>query len=73
VLLCRNRPAAGDSPEGIAAWHKFQMTRENFEKAGGSKTVHAEAAWKGAYVVVWARIDLGDEVLWSEPLVLGKV
>jgi serine/threonine protein kinase len=73
VLLCRNRPAAGESPEGIAAWHKFQMTRENFEKAGGSKMVHAEAAWKGAYVVVWARIDLGDEVLWSEPLVLGKV
>jgi serine/threonine protein kinase len=73
VLLCRNRPAAGESPEKITAWHKFQMTRENFEKAGGSKTVHAEAAWKGCYVVVWARIDLGDEVMWSEPLVLGKV
>jgi hypothetical protein len=73
VLLCRNRPAAGESPEGITAWHKFQMTRENFEKAGGTKTVHAEAGWKGCYVVVWARIDLGDEVLWSEPLVLGKV
>ena len=73
VLLCRNRPAAGDSPEGIVAWYKFQMTRENFEKAGGTKTVHADAAWKGCYVVVWARIDLGDEVMWSEPLTLGKV
>ena len=55
------------------AWYKFQMTRENFEKAGGTKTVHADAAWKGCYVVVWARIDLGDEVMWSEPLTLGKV
>ena len=35
--------------------------------------VNTEAAWKGCYVVVWARIDLGNDVIWSEPLVLGKV
>jgi serine/threonine protein kinase len=73
VLLCPNRPAAGEAPEGMAAWHKFQMTRENFEKAGGTKTVHVDATWKGCYVVVWARIDLGDQIIWSEALVLGKV
>ena len=73
VLLCRNRPTARESPDGIAAWHKFQITRENFERAGGFRMVNTEAAWKGCYVVVWARIDLGNDVIWSEPLVLGKV
>ena len=73
VLLCRNRPAASQSPDGIAAWLKFPMTRDMYQQAGGYRIVHADAAWKGCYVVVWARIDLGSNVLWSEPLVLGKV
>ncbi len=73
VMICRNRPVAGESPDSIGAWLDFPMTREMYQSAGGFRRQTIDAAWQGSYVVVWAKIDLGTEVLWSEPLVLGKV
>jgi hypothetical protein len=73
VMVCRNRPAAGESPDTIKGWVDFPMTREMYQSAGGFRRHVIDAAWQGAYVVVWAKIDLGAESFWSEPLVLGKV
>ena len=40
--------------------------------AGGSRLLEPEAAWAGAYVAVWARVDLGFRALfYSDPLILG--
>lgn len=73
VMVCRNRPTNGDSPDRIKAWIDFPMTREMYQAAGGFRRQTIEPTWQGSYIVVWARIDLGSEILWSEPLVLGKV
>jgi hypothetical protein len=73
VAVCRSKPSASAKPESLAAWLSFPMTRELYESAGGSRSLQAEAEWKGGYVVVWARIDLGPEIFWSQPLVLGRI
>jgi len=73
VLVCRNRPTADESPDLIKAWIDFPMTREMYQSAGGFRRQSIDPTWRGAYVVVWAKVDLGTDVLWSEPLVLGKV
>jgi hypothetical protein len=73
VLICRNRPADGTTPDAIAAVLKIPKTRELYQSGGGYHAQQLDAMAKGCYVVVWARIDLGSESLWSEPLVLGKV
>ena len=73
VIVCRNRPTAKESPDTIKGWIDFPMTREMWQSAGGFRRQVIDAAWRGSYVVVWAKIDLGSEAFWSEPLVLGKV
>jgi len=73
VLICRNRPAERASPDAVTAVLKIPKTRELYQSGGGYHTQQIDAAAKGCYAVVWARIDLGSETLWSEPLVLGKV
>ncbi len=73
VLICRSRPAEGVSPDDAASLLRIRKSRELYQSAGGFHTQQIDAAWRGSYVVVWARIDLGSDSLWSEPLVLGKV
>jgi hypothetical protein len=73
VLICRNRPPDGATPETAAAVIKIPKTRELYQSGGGYHAQQLDAAAKGCYVVVWARVDIGSESLWSEPLVLGKV
>jgi hypothetical protein len=73
VLICRNRPANAATPETVTAVLKIPKTRELYQSGGGYHAQQLDVATKGCYAVVWARIDLGSESLWSEPLVLGKV
>jgi hypothetical protein len=73
AVICRSRPPAGASPEETASLLRIRKSRELYQSAGGYHAQQIDAAWKGAYVVVWALIDLGTDSLWSEPLVLGKV
>ena len=73
VVICRSKPAEDDVPRSVAALVSFPMTRESYEDAGGFRTVHAEPDWKGAYIAVWAKIDLGSDSFWSQPLVLGRI
>lgn len=73
VAVCRNRPQAKDTPDTVRPLQFFTMTRDMYQTAGGYRVVNAEKSWSGCYVVVWSRLDLGAEVFWSEPLVLGVV
>lgn len=73
VLLCRSKPAATASPDETASLLKIPKTRELYQSAGGYHAQQVNALWKGCYAIVWAKVDLGQTVLWSEPLILGKV
>jgi hypothetical protein len=73
VLICRSRPSDGGSPEEAASVPRIRKFREPYQSAGGYDAQQIDPAWKGAYVVVRARVDLGADVPWSEPLVPGKV
>jgi hypothetical protein len=73
VLVCRDKPGAAASPDETPSLLKIPKTRELYESAGGFHAQQFSALWKGCYVVVWAKVDLGSTSLWSEPLVLGRV
>lgn len=73
IAICRHRPVQGDSPDSHPTWLSFRVTREMYQTGGGYRRQTIDPAWLGSYVVVWAKIDLGRDVLWSEPLLLGKV
>jgi hypothetical protein len=73
VFICRNRPAPSATPETATAVLKIPKTRELYQSGGGYHAQQLDVTTKGCYAVVWARVDLGTESLWSEPLVLGKV
>lgn len=73
VLLCRSKPSATASPDDTASLLKIPKTRELYQSAGGYHAQQVNAIWKGCYAVVWAKVDLGETALWSEPLILGKV
>jgi hypothetical protein len=44
-----------------------------WETSGGSRLLESQPSWAGAYVVVWAKIDLGFLAFYSHPLVLGRI
>ncbi|NQW48228.1 MAG: hypothetical protein HQ464_10745, partial [Planctomycetes bacterium] len=73
VLLCRSKPSTTASPDDTASLLKIPKTRELYQSAGGYHAQQVNAIWKGCYAVVWAKVDLGETALWSEPLILGKV
>jgi hypothetical protein len=73
LAVCRQEPVAGVEPTDLAPLHCVLMDRAGWEGAGGSRLLEPEAAWAGAYVVVWARVDLGFRAFYSDPLILGRL
>ena len=73
VAICRTRPKAGHPPQEANAFLHFSFSRSMYESAGGFCRQITESSWQGAYIVVWGKLDLGSEVFWSEPLILGKL
>lgn len=73
VVLCKNKPRQSDVPSDVDALIRIPKTRALYESAGGFHSQQVNAAWAGCYVVVWAKVDFGEDVLWSEPFVIGKV
>ena len=73
VVLCKNKPRQSDVPSDVDALIRIPNTRALYESAGGFHSQQVNAAWAGCYVVVWAKVDFGEDVLWSEPFVIGKV
>lgn len=73
VLICRHRPTKSTTPDTANATLKIPKTRELYQSGGGYLAQQLDLAAKGCYAVIWARIDLGSQSFWSEPLVLGRV
>ena len=53
---------------GILGHH----SREQWNPAAGHQ-VALNPEWEGSYVFVWAVIDLGYQVFFSEPLEVGQI
>ena len=73
VAVCHEPPRRGGDPRQLAALIRLPVDRKSYEEGGGSRLLHADPAWQGGYVVVWALVDVGFEQFASEPLVLGRL
>ena len=73
VAVCHGQPRPGDDPRTLAVHLRLPIDRKNYEEGGGSRLFHAEQAWLGGYVAIWAMIDVGFAVFASNPLVLGRL
>jgi len=73
LAVCPEIPAAEDDPRDAAAHYRAAADRESWESGGGSRLIHVEPGWQADYVVVWASVDLGFRLLFSHPLVLGRL
>jgi hypothetical protein len=66
-------PGLQDSPENLTLYYRLPFGRQEWETGGGSRLLPADPAWSGAWVVVWAVVDLGFQSFYSRPLVLGRL
>jgi hypothetical protein len=73
LAVCETEPQMGEDPREVAAGFREPIDRSNWEGGGGSRVIHAESAWLGHSVTVWAVVDLGFRLLFSHPLVLGTL
>jgi hypothetical protein len=72
LAICPAPPELDDDPSVLPALERIVTTRPMWESGGGSRLLEAPPQWAGAYVVVWAQIDLGFDSFYSHPLVLGR-
>jgi len=73
LAISAGEPGGEAVPEETGLLHRVPIDRESWEHGGGSWLLHAEPDWAGAYVVVWAVVDLGFRTFYSLPLVLGRL
>ncbi len=73
VAVCPAKPRPGDDPRKLAVHLRLPIDRKSYEEGGGSRLFHAEEAWLGGYVAIWAMIDVGFAVFASHPLILGRL
>jgi hypothetical protein len=73
LAVCPAGPTPEDDPQTVAAHLRLVIERPEWDRGGGNQLIMADKAWEGAWVVVWAIIDLGFQSFHSRPLVLGRV
>lgn len=73
VAVCHEKPRPGDDPRALAVYLRMPIDRKSYEEGGGSRLFHAEQAWLGGYVAIWAMIDVGFALFASNPLILGRL
>lgn len=73
ILVSRQRPKPDSSPGKLDYLLKEVVPRQAYQNGGGCKTIRVINALRGGYVSIWAIIDLGFDVFYSEPLVLGTI
>lgn len=69
--VCPLEPGLEEDPRKVNAYIKLEVVRKDLEAGGGGRPFLAEPEWAGACVCVWACVDLGLQLLYSPPLVLG--
>jgi hypothetical protein len=72
LAVCRDEPPAGADPMELDPLYCQIMDRSAWENAGGNRLLKPQPDWAGAYVAVWARVDLGFRAFYSDPLILGR-
>jgi hypothetical protein len=72
LAICTDLPSPKAFPEETQALHRVTIDRESCED-GKYRLVNEDPEWIGAYVVVWAVVDLGFRTFYGFPLVLGRV
>lgn len=73
LAICLDQPGPEDGPGQLNVLHRVPVDRKSWEGGSSGWIVHTEPGWTGAYVVVWAVVDLGFRVFYSSPLVLGRL
>lgn len=72
VVIAAKRPAPGTVPDDVEALYRTVVTRDDWDPAVGLTMVF-DPEWHGATVFVWAVIDLGFQVFFSDPLHVGQI
>jgi hypothetical protein len=72
LVICKQRPRPQIPPDNVPAEHSAAITRDQFFPAA-SHQIAIQPEWDGCHVIVWAVVDLGFQVFYSEPLELGPV
>jgi len=73
LAVCADKPCVGDDPEQLAAHWREHVAATQWVPGGSGRLIAAERSWEGAWVAVWAVLDLGFQRLCSPPLVLGQI
>jgi len=74
LAVCRQRPQADANPYLLpSVLFTRQVDRRAYEDGFGAVQLGFREEWDGAYVGVWAVVDLGFESFFSECLVLGQL
>ena len=72
LAICKQRPRAQVSPDDVPAEYAVTIAREQWNPAVGQQVV-MQPEWEGSYVLVWAVVDLGYQIFFSEPLEVGQI
>ena len=72
LSICKQRPRAQVPPDDVPAEYAVTILREQWNPAVGQQ-VTLLPEWEGSYVLVWAVVDLGYQVFFSEPLEVGQI
>ena len=73
LAVCAEPPGPDDDPRQLPALFRMPLDRQNWESGGGSRVIHVKPEWGGSVVAVWAVVDLGFRLLFSQPLTLGRL
>jgi hypothetical protein len=73
LAVCAEPPGPDDDPRQLPALFRMPLDRQNWESGGGSRVIHVKPEWGDSVVAVWAVVDLGFRLLFSQPLTLGRL
>jgi hypothetical protein len=73
VTITRGQPGSDADPTQLTVDARIELTRDQWNAAGGSHVLEVDPAWGGDYVAAWAVIELGFATIYSEPLLLGEL
>lgn len=73
VGVTLDKPRGDSQPDDLRLAHRLAVDRASWISGGESRLLRAKPEWDGAWVVVWALVDMGFRALPSEPLVLGRI
>ena len=73
LMVCPETPKSHQSPVDIESVYSFTINRPEWDAAGQSHEFSLQPEWEGHHVVVWAVLDLGFQIYYTEPLDLGRL